>query len=74
MSDREKAIELLNAIDDEKMIYVVGILENLTGFAETPNAETLAAFAEIEEMKRTGSGQHFSGTTEDFIKMVLEEN
>lgn len=60
MSDREKAIQILNAIEDEKMIYVVGILENLTGFAEIPNAETLEAFAEIDEMKRTGTGQHFT--------------
>lgn len=60
MSEREKAIQLLNAIEDKKMIYVVGILENLTGFAEIPNAETLEAFAEIDEMKRTGTGQHFT--------------
>ncbi|MCI9419906.1 MAG: hypothetical protein HFG32_07845 [Eubacterium sp.] len=60
MSEREKAIQLLNAIEDEKMIYVVGILENLTGFAEIPNAETLEAFAEVDEMKRTGTGQHFT--------------
>ncbi len=33
MSEREKAIQLLNIIDDEKMSYVVGILENLTCLA-----------------------------------------
>ncbi len=74
MSDREKAIQLLNAIDDERMVYVVGILENLTGFAEVPNTETLEAFAEVEEMKRNGAGQHFSGSTEDFFKTILGEN
>ncbi|MCI8772616.1 MAG: hypothetical protein HFI50_01605 [Lachnospiraceae bacterium] len=74
MSDREKAMQLLNAIDDERMVYVVGILENLTGFAEVPNAETLAAFTEVEEMERTGAGQHFSGSTEDFFKTILEED
>ena len=67
MSDREKAMQLLNAIDDERMVYVVGILEN-------PNAETLAAFTEVEEMERTGAGQHFSGSTEDFFKTILEED
>lgn len=60
MSNKERAIQLINTIDDEKMIYVVGILENLTGFAEIPNAETLEAFAEVDEMKRTGTGQHFT--------------
>lgn len=33
MSEKEKAIQLLNIIDDEKMSYVVGILENLTYLA-----------------------------------------
>ncbi len=73
MSNKERAIQLLDAIDDERMIYVVGILENLTGFAEIPNDETLEAFAEIDEMKRTGAGEHFSGSTEDFFKMLLED-
>ena len=72
MSNREKAIQLLDAIDEEKMIYVVGILENLTGFAEVPNAETLEAFAEVDEMKRTGTGQHFSGTTKELFDSILE--
>lgn len=71
MSEREKAIQLLNAIEDEKMIYVVGILENLTGFAEIPNAETLEAFAEVDEMKRTGTGQHF--TNLDDLRESLED-
>ena len=43
MSEREKAMHLLEVIDDEKMVYVVGILENLTGFANIPNEETVSA-------------------------------
>lgn len=34
--------------------------------------ETLAAFAEVDEMKRTGAGEHFSGSTEDLFNMILE--
>ena len=41
---------------------------------EIPNAETLAAMKEVEEMVRSGSGQHFSGSTEDFIAMLLAED
>lgn len=59
MSNRERAVQLLNSIDDEKMIYVVGILENLTSFADIPNEETIAAFKEIDEMKKNGTGQKF---------------
>ena len=72
MSNREKAIQLLNAIDEEKMIYVVGILENLTNFADTsdmdiPNHETLEAFKESDELLANGTGQRFEGATEDFF-------
>lgn len=73
MSEREQAIQLLNAVPDYKMGYVVAYLQGAAiGEDETPNAETLAAFAEVEEMRRTGTGQHFGGSTEDFFKMILE--
>lgn len=73
MSEREKAVQLLNVIDDEKMIYVVGILENLTGFADIPNEETVEAIKEGDEMLENGTGQRFAGSTEDFFHMLLEE-
>ena len=73
MSDRERAIQLLNVIDDEKMVYVVGILENLTGFADIPNNETIEAIREGDEMLKNGTGQRFTGSTEDFFNMLLEE-
>lgn len=38
---------------------------------ELPNAETLAAMSEIEEIIKTGSGQHFQGTAEEFTNMLL---
>lgn len=36
---------------------------------ETPNAETLESFAEIEN----GGGIRFNGTTKEFFKKLLEE-
>ena len=73
MSNREKAVQLLNVIDDEKMIYVVGILENLTGLVNIPNDETTEATEEGDEMLKSGTGQRFTGSTEDFFHMLLEE-
>ena len=73
MSNRERAVQLLNVIDDEKMVYVVGILENLTGFADIPNNETIEAIKEGDEMLQNGTGQRFTGSTEDFFNMLLEE-
>lgn len=73
MSNREKAVNLLNVIDDDKMVYVVGILENLAGFIDIPNAETVAAIQEGDVMLENGSGQRFEGSTEDFFAKLLEE-
>lgn len=41
---------------------------------EIPNAETLEAMGEIEEIIKTGSGQRFTGSTEDFFKMLMESD
>ena len=38
-----------------------------------PNAETLETMAESDEMIRTGGGQHFSGSTEDFFAQILAD-
>ena len=38
-----------------------------------PNATTTAAMAETDEMIRTGSGQHFEGSTEELFSRILEE-
>ncbi len=46
---------------------------NLQGVAvpdETPNAGTVAALLEGDEMIRTGKGQHFQGTAKEFFAML----
>lgn len=39
----------------------------------TPNDETREAFREIDEMKRDGKGQHFNGSTGEFLNTLLED-
>lgn len=73
MSNRERAIQLLDIIDEERMVYVVRILENLTGFAEIPNAETAAAIEEGDKLLESGTGQRYEGATEDFFHALLRE-
>ncbi|MCI8339217.1 MAG: hypothetical protein HFH62_11160 [Lachnospiraceae bacterium] len=70
MSDKERAIQLLDQIPESKMYYIIGILEGVAIPDETPNAETLATMQELE----SGGGEVFSGSTDDFFKMLLEEN
>ena len=59
------------------MLFVINMLEGLGELSGAnihpefmPNAETLEAFAETDEMIRTGSGQHFKGSAEDFFAML----
>lgn len=77
MSDREKAIQILNEIPDYKIGYIVsylqGYLHGVTDSEEIPNAETLEAIREGDEMLENGTGQRFEGSTEDFFNMILEE-
>lgn len=55
MSDREKAMQLLDSVPEYKLGYVVAYLQGVIVGEETPNKETLEAFAEIEELKEKGS-------------------
>ena len=69
MSSREKVMQLLNVIDDEKMVYVLNILENLTCFAEIPNSETISAFHEGDNMLADGTGRRYSSTSDLFADL-----
>ena len=60
MSNKERAIQLLDQVPESKMYYVIGFLEGVVVPDEIPNSETLAAFAEVDEMKKTGTGQRFN--------------
>ena len=59
MTYKERAVQLLDQIPESKMFYIIGILEGAAIPEDIPNEETLAAFAEVYEMKKNGSGQRF---------------
>ncbi len=71
MSNKERAIQLLDVINEEQMVYVINVLENLADSTDIPNADTLAAFREVDEMKRNGSGRRFQNL--DALWASLEE-
>lgn len=72
MSDRERAEQLLNSVPDYKISFVIAYLQGITAgesnLSDIPNAETIAAMKELEE----GRGEVFTGSTDDFFKMILE--
>ena len=72
-SNREKAMQLLEAVPDYKIEYVISYLQGVTAgdviSDEIPNDETLEAMQELEN----GGGMVFEGSTHDFISVMLED-
>ena len=72
MSDRERASILLESIPDHKIGLVIAYMEGLTAadnMPNMPNEETIASMKALDN----GEGESFSGSTDDFIKMMLED-
>lgn len=65
MSERERAIQLLDSVPEYKLGYVIAYLQGVTVGEDNLIEETLEAFEEVDEMKAVGSGQHFSGSTKN---------
>lgn len=72
MSNRELAKQLIDQIPESKMYYIVSYLQGAAVPEETPNTETLEAMAEVQDMIESGTGEHFSGPTSDFLAMLAE--
>lgn len=75
MGYKEIAKSMIYHLSDDKMIFIINILENIGEMSGRnlypefkPNAETLEAMAETDEMIRTGSSQHFKGKSSDFLQ------
>ena len=66
MSDRERAMQLLDAVPDYKIGYVVAYLQGVTAGESEPNTETLAAFDEGDKMLADGTGQRYTSTKDLF--------
>lgn len=69
MSNREFAKNLIDQIPESKMYYIIAYLQGAAVPEEIPNAETLEAFAEIEN----GGGTLFTGSTESLFAELMEE-
>lgn len=60
---------LIGQIPDSRLYYVISYLQGAAVPDETPNADTLEAFAEMEN----GGGHRFSGTTEQLFTELMED-
>lgn len=70
MSEREKVYQLLDTVPDNKISYLVGYIQGLiVENEEIPNADTLAAFKEGDEMLANGTGKQYTNTAELFADL-----
>lgn len=80
MSNREKCVAMLDSFTDDQLVNVAVMLQTMKQVIEDantrniPNAETIAAMEEVNNMIRTGSGQHFKGSAEEFFAMLDDED
>ena len=67
MSSKELAKTLIDQIPEGRMFYVLSFLQGASIPDDEPNAETLAAFVELD----SGGGHRFSGSTDDLFAELL---
>ena len=79
MSNRDMAVAIIDSFPDDQLGNVVTMLQTMKQAieaaltADTPNATTIAALKEGDEMLRTGKGQHFQGSAAEFFAMLEAE-
>lgn len=69
MSYKELAKSLIDQIPESKMYYIVTYLQGAAIPEETPNAETIAAMAELDN----GGGTLYTGSTAEIFAMLDSE-
>lgn len=81
MSYQEIAKDMIDHLPEDKMIFIINILQNIGEMSGIdvypqfePNQNTINAMHEVEEMIKSDSGQHFQGTAEEFMNLLLEED
>ena len=73
MSKRELAKKLIDQIPESRMLYVISYLQGAAVPDETPNAETIEAMKEVDDMISAGTGEYFTGSTSDFFRQLAED-
>ena len=72
MSNKEFAKTLIDKIPESKMYFIIAYLQGAAVPDEMPNAETLEAIQEVNNMIMNSTGEHFEGSTADFFAALAE--
>jgi len=80
MSYQEIAKNMIDKLPEDKIIFVINILENIGEMSGVdihavykPNQDTITAIEEVQQMINNNEGEHFDGSTADFLAMLEEE-
>lgn len=77
MSNKEKAVAIIDSFPEDQIGNVIAVLQAMKQAIDDalnpdiPNAETIASMEEVKEMIRTGSGEHWQGSTADLFTSIL---
>ena len=75
MSNKEQCVALLDDFTEAQLVNVAAMLKTMKDeWDETPNATTIAALIEGDEMLRNGTGEGWTGSTADFFAMLDAED
>lgn len=76
MSNRERAVAMIDSFPDDQLGNVIAMLQTMKQAiedaitADTPNATTIAAMQELEN----GGGEVWTGSTKDLFAMLDAED
>ena len=80
MSNQEIAKSMIDKLPEDKIIFIINILENIGELSGLdiypkyePNYDTLEAIDEVNEMIKNNTGEAFDGSTSDFFDNMLGE-
>lgn len=75
MSNIELAKTMLDKLPEDKIIFIINIMENIyqsSGLEYEPNQDTLEAIEEVDNMIKNNTGEAFNGSTSDFFARLEE--
>ena len=79
MSNIELAKSMIDKLPEDKIIFIINILENIGELSGLdiypeydPNQDTLEAIEEVNEMIKNNTGEVFDGSTSDFFARLGE--
>jgi hypothetical protein len=79
MSNIELAKSMIDKLPEDKIIFIINILENIGELSGLdiypeydPNQDTLEAIEEVNNMIKNNTGEAFDGSTPDFFARLGE--